>query len=842
MILVAVRVIRCVGWAVLVASVGVVLWTLAVQAAAGPVADQSIWPAPRLWRYYGTTLAMASCATLISFVLAIPAVVGFAQVRRDWQRRTLASLVLLPLVTMPSIFGYAWLLLSTQTNSPFAAMLKFIGWNSPAMLPFQTAWVLATWLWPIPATVLAAAFHHAGRSAYHLALVDASPLRAFLNGALPIMRAPLLAAAAITFILAANDSTIAPLVGATEVWPVELLATASVAAKYDRPVGYLLWTAWPMLATIALAITAALPGLRQMTKWADPPDDDVNTPAGGRRPWVWAVACLIATAIVVLPLIVFCSEMATGRATASQSIATAYKTLRRDGLATLSAAVLTGLAAVCAAIALIDDTAQNRRRRIAGKIASAIVIGAAVLPPELIGTALASFYSRIGDPARWNVYDQTPFVWAAAMVARFGFLSVCITRLMNRRTRDDQVAQARSDGASPLDIIAHIRLPALAGSLAVAGLVTACLSFSEVGATILVQPPQYFGGSLAVQIDSQMHYGRQDETIATSLLMMIPAILVAVFLPLHLRRPRVLAFWRFGILAFALVAGCDRGPPAEGRVDSVFGAPGLSPGEFSYPRAIAISPVDGCLYIVDKTARIQRFSASGEYQHQWRMPEYVNGKPTGLFVDRTDRIWVADTHYARVMVFDRDGKELLRFGRHGEGPGEFTFPCSVALDRDGVVYVGEYGGNDRINKFSSDGKFLGAFADKSSGLGWVERPTGLAFDENGDLWLADACHHRICRYGRDGKLLSAFGEPGSDAGQLNYPYGLALEPRGTLLVADRGNNRIIRFDRNGKCLGAWGTPGRAIGQIAQPWGVAVSPKGTIYVLDSWNNRVQVVDW
>lgn len=842
MILAAVRLVRCIGWAVLLASVGVVFEILLVQAAGGPVEGQSIWPTARLWRYYGTSLAMAGGATVLSLILAIPAVVTFAQIRTDWQRRILAGLVLLPLVTMPSVFAYAWVLLSTRPNSAIAALLHAIGWNSPNAPPYQAAWVLATWLWPIPALVLTAAFNHTGRSAYHLALVDAAPIPAFVRGALPAMRAPLLAAAAITFILAANDPTIAPLVGAMEVWSVEMLATASIAVKYSRPVGYLFWSAWPMLATIALIAIAAMPGLRQMANWADEPVAEANTPAGGRREWIWALACAIAAAVVALPIVVFCMEMATGRVAASQSIATAYQTLKRDGLASLSAAALSGIAAVAIATALVGDAALTRRRRIAGRIASAFVFAAAVVPPELIGAALVSFYSRIGHPLGRIVYDETACVWAAAMVARFAFLPVCIARLMNRRTRDDQIAQARTDGAAPIDIIARIRLPVLAGGLAVGGLVVACLSFSEVGATILVQPPQYFGGSLAVQVDSQMHYGRQDETVATSLLMMIPAFMVAVFLPLRLRHSRVSAYRRLGVLALLLLAGCSPHPSQAGRVDAVFGGPGLSPGEFSYPRALAVSPNDGCLFIVDKTARIQRFSPTGEYQLQWRMPEWINGKPTSLFVDRVDHVWVADTHYARIMVFDRDGKELLRFGKRGEGPGEFTFPCAIAIDHEGVVFVGEFGGHDRISKFTQDGTFIASFADQRSGPAWVERPTGLIFDETDVLWVADSCHHRICRFSRDGKLLSTFGEPGDGPGQLNYPYGLAMESRGTVLVADRGNNRIVRFDRNGRFLGSWGTPGRDVGQLAQPWNVAVASTGRIYALDSWNNRVQIVDW
>ena len=302
--------------------------------------------------------------------------------------------------------------------------------------------------------------------------------------------------------------------------------------------------------------------------------------------------------------------------------------------------------------------------------------------------------------------------------------------------------------------------------------------------------------------------------------------------------------WSIIPLVMLVLPGCYREEPDVAAVERVFGGTGLGQGEFSYPRAIAVSPVDGRVYVVDKspTGRIQRFGPDGRYEHQWSMPEAANGKPTGLCVDKQNRIWVADTHYHRVVVFDRDGRELLRFGEQGEGPGQFTFPTNVAIDRDGNAYVGEYGGNDRISKFSSEGKYLFSFADKNSGTAWVERPAGLVFDENGDLWVADACHHRICRYNHEGQFLSAFGSPGTLPENLNYPYGLTLEKGGSILVADRNNNRIARFNRDGRFRGSWGTQGRARGQILQPWGVAVGKDGLIYCLDSWNNRVQVINW
>lgn len=291
-----------------------------------------------------------------------------------------------------------------------------------------------------------------------------------------------------------------------------------------------------------------------------------------------------------------------------------------------------------------------------------------------------------------------------------------------------------------------------------------------------------------------------------------------------------------------LLAGCEPSRPEVASVEFIFGGHGMGNGEFGYPRAIAISPVDGRVFVVDKTARIQRFGPDGVFEHVWRMPESKDGKPTGLHVDRHNHVWVADTHYARVICYDRDGQERFRFGSRGEGPGQFIFPTTVLVDREGFIYVGEYGGNDRISKFSPDRRYLFSFADRTSGKGWVDRPTEILIDESDVLWVADALNRRICRYDRDGSFLSAFPVGDDDPGCLSNPFGMAFESSGTLLVADRGNNRLLRLDRRGRVLDTWGVAGRARGQILQPWGVAVGPGGRVYCLDSWNNRIQVLNW
>lgn len=309
------------------------------------------------------------------------------------------------------------------------------------------------------------------------------------------------------------------------------------------------------------------------------------------------------------------------------------------------------------------------------------------------------------------------------------------------------------------------------------------------------------------------------------------------------KRTVAVALGRSCISALTLFSiACTESDPNAAAVVHVFGRTGLATGEFSYPRAIAVSPVDGRVFVVDKTARIQRFSPEGEFERRWRMPEYKSGKPVGLYVGPQGRVWVPDTHYSRVIVYDRDGNEQFRFGAHGEGPGQFELPTAVVLDGSGNIFVAEYGDNDRISKFSPTREYLFSFGDRDSGAAALRRPTELRIDDRGVLWVADANNHRICRFDLDGNLLSSFGLAGTGGDRMNYPYGLVLEPGGTILVADQGNNRIVRYDRQGKFLASWGSAGRAIGQTRHPWDVALGRDGQIYALDSWNNRVQVLKW
>lgn len=291
------------------------------------------------------------------------------------------------------------------------------------------------------------------------------------------------------------------------------------------------------------------------------------------------------------------------------------------------------------------------------------------------------------------------------------------------------------------------------------------------------------------------------------------------------------------VVAFCI--GCDHGQSYGDDVVGMFGHRGFGPGDFSYPRAVTTAQ-DGCVFVVDKNGRVQRFSADGVFEAGWKMPETEKGKPVGLTIHPDGRLFIADTHYNRVSILDRQGNLLQTFGKEGAGAGEMFLPTDVAIDAAGFIYVSEYQGNDRITKWSPSLEYVTALGEAPIDGVRLRRPAGIDIDSQQTLWIADACNHRIVHMTLDGKLLATFGHFGSGPGELRYPYDICVTPEDTILVCEYEGNRLQWFSKDGQSLRIWGRSGREPGELSAPWGVAYGPNGRVYVVDSLNNRVQIV--
>jgi len=163
--------------------------------------------------------------------------------------------------------------------------------------------------------------------------------------------------------------------------------------------------------------------------------------------------------------------------------------------------------------------------------------------------------------------------------------------------------------------------------------------------------------------------------------------------------------------------------------------------------------------------------------------------PSGIAVAADGSVYVADS-WNRIQKFSSNGKFIRKWGRYGSGDGQFWYPYGIAVAPDGSVYVADKN-NHRIQKFDSDGRFILKWGKRGSGDGRFDDPIGIAVAADGAVYVADLRNHRIQKFSSDGKFIRKWGEQGSGDGQFDYPSGIALALDGSVYVAD--NHRVQKF-------------------------------------------------
>jgi DNA-binding beta-propeller fold protein YncE len=222
--------------------------------------------------------------------------------------------------------------------------------------------------------------------------------------------------------------------------------------------------------------------------------------------------------------------------------------------------------------------------------------------------------------------------------------------------------------------------------------------------------------------------------------------------------------------------------------------------------------------------------------------------PVDVAVHPDGNVWVVDSGSSRFQIFAPDGAFLEAWGTPGDGDGEFNFQVdpndpshgigSVAFDNEGNIYVADTS-NHRIQKFDHDRQFVTAWGSAGYGDGQFPGPISVAVDAAGNVFATDDWRDDVQKFDSDGTFLLKFGGHGSEDGQLNATGYLTVDGQGNVWIADWGNNRIQQFANDGTFLAAWGTYGDDAGELYQPLDVAVAADDTIYVADSGNGRIQV---
>ncbi len=202
--------------------------------------------------------------------------------------------------------------------------------------------------------------------------------------------------------------------------------------------------------------------------------------------------------------------------------------------------------------------------------------------------------------------------------------------------------------------------------------------------------------------------------------------------------------------------------------------------------------------------------------------------------------------------------------RDGAGSvARFAQPAGITVDGSGNIYVAD-NLNDTIRKITPDGTVsalagqpgVSGSADGVGSGATFNRPSGIAIDSGGNLYVADALSHTIRKVTAAGGVSTLAGQPGvagsangtGSGASFNFPLGVGVDSAGNVYVADSGNAIIRKITPGGvvtTLAGQAGVTGTTDGsgsaaRFIQPTSLAVDSAGNLFVADQSNPLLRKV--
>ncbi len=215
------------------------------------------------------------------------------------------------------------------------------------------------------------------------------------------------------------------------------------------------------------------------------------------------------------------------------------------------------------------------------------------------------------------------------------------------------------------------------------------------------------------------------------------------------------------------------------------------------PVSLAVDVQDN-LYVVDERRRIVLvYDSAGQFRRY--LGRLTGGEsyfesPAGIAIDKpSGRIYVCDTHRHMMIVMDDRGRLIGKAGKRGGGgePGDFRLP-SRAVVLGGEVFVLD-AGNTRIQIFDTALHFRRAID-----LAYADHRTGLAVDNQGNIYVSDPVLNCIQVFSHEGRLLYTFDPRKAQGANFSHPSSMWVSLGSCLYVVDSQSNRVGLFQISGE--------------------------------------------
>jgi DNA-binding beta-propeller fold protein YncE len=179
--------------------------------------------------------------------------------------------------------------------------------------------------------------------------------------------------------------------------------------------------------------------------------------------------------------------------------------------------------------------------------------------------------------------------------------------------------------------------------------------------------------------------------------------------------------------------------------------------EMGFPSAVAADAA-GTIYILqrgEKADPVLAVDRNGRILRSWGRGMYEI--PHSIRVDGEGNVWTVDAARSRVVKFTSEGKKLMEIvvGGQPAGTSGFNGTTDIAFGPGGRLFISDGYGNARVLEYSAQGERVREWGKPGHGPGELNLPHGIAVD-GGIVYVADRENGRVQRFSLEGKFLGAW--------------------------------------------------------------------------------------
>ena len=152
------------------------------------------------------------------------------------------------------------------------------------------------------------------------------------------------------------------------------------------------------------------------------------------------------------------------------------------------------------------------------------------------------------------------------------------------------------------------------------------------------------------------------------------------------------------------------------------------------------------------------FEPTGAFRAAWGHGLIADAH--GIFISADDRVFLVDRDAHQVLIFTTGGDPLGALGTRNATrfQAPFNHPTDVAVAPDGEIYVSDGYGNSAVHRFSASGEHMTSWGRPGSGPGEFTTPHAIWVDRADRVLVADRENNRVQLFDRDGRFIEAWGD------------------------------------------------------------------------------------